>query len=665
MASTWGDFFRDPIWLLKVTLDQCDNTFGDAPCTAVGKPCYYSYPTCKDQNNFVKTTRVLYFSSVQGPYVSVALPLIDGDPEVNETKLDPINTLTTVGQFRVSLRDTPYLPWANPDKTPDPTKNTFETDGTFLKNLFIRNSNWRGRPVELFLGLRGQAVANYKRLFSGYLDNIEYLEGTVRLTVKDALKKLDVKLPPSISSTNLLTQAYNNGATMYVTDGTEFMDPAVYGGKKMTAKIEDEYVTYTGVSGDTLTGCVGGAWGTTAVNHAIGTAVKNVCIVADPDEAAASWDAVDGMGPDWCILNLLYALGKIDFSFASTVDYSVLLDGGVSDSDLTFVITDGSNFPASGCAKIGDEAVWFSRSDETLTIPAWGRGMFGTAAAAHLDEAPVLVVDASDEAGLWYASSLFRRRWEDSTNLVEIVKELREAGKIRVWQGEDSKLHIKMAPGLSPLDDPVRLDEKTAICQNPGPELDHQEDERTTRVSTLYDPNVVKPAKDSADWDGVLVQANVDLEGTNYLDAAYEALFWCPWIYRQAEALLLSQYHLLWFQYGPKKLTFDLDGAQAQYVDVGDFVRCTTAVVPNIDGAPRLDVLYEITRKKKVGIARWRFEALDLSGSVDQIRYAVISPSSLTEDYDDVGSYAQALYGWVGNADNEVGTANDMGYSIL
>lgn len=663
--ALWSDFIRDPIWLLKVTLDQCSNTFGEAPCTATGRPCYYSYPTCKDRDHYVKGSRVLYFSNRAGAPVVRAHPQIQ-DVEDKETKLDPINTLTTVGQCRITLQDMPPLPWSCPDKTYDVTKNNFEVAGTFLKNLFSRNPNWRGRPAEVYLGLRGQAVASYKRMFYGYLDNLEY-EGTqVRIVIKDALKKLDVKLPLAQSSTNLLTTAYNNGATMYVTDGTEYMDPALFGGKKQTVKIDDEYVTYTAISGDTLTGCVGGAWGTTAVNHAIGKAVKNVCIVADPDEAAASWATVDGMGPDWCILNLLFAFGRIDFSFAATVDYSVLLDGAITDSGLTVTVTDATDLPALGCLKIGTEAIWYSsRVAEVLTVPAWGRGMFGTTAAAHDDQAPVLVVDATNEAGLWHASSLFKRRWEDSTSLVEVVKELREAGKIRIWQGEDSLLHVKMAPGVSTLDDPVRLDETTAICGDPRPSLDHQEDERVTRVSTLYNPNVVKPAKDSSNWDDVLVQANVDLEGTNYLDAAYEALFWCPWIYRSAEALLLSQYHLLWFQYGPKHLTFELDGAEAQYVEVGDFVRCTTAAVPNADGYPRAGVLYEVLRKKRVGLARWRFVALDLSGSVDAIRYAVIAPADLTEDYDDAGSYAQALYGWIGNGDNEVGAALDMGYSIL
>lgn len=677
--ATWSDYVRKPIWLVKLELDECSLTFGTGACTATGTPCYYTYPTCRSplKADYVKSSKVLYFSSAQGPVLHGVLPLVK-DVQVNQTKLDHVNTLTTVGQFKIVLADTDPLPWANPGKAADAAVQNRETAGTFLLNLKARNPNYKRRAASIYIMLQGQAVSQATLVGKGVIDNISEQFGEVEITVKDSLKLLERKVPASQTSANALTAVYDAGATMYVTDASQFMDPADFGGKKQTVKVDDAYyVTYTGLTTgggtESLTGCVSSAWGTTGASAAIGAKVKNVCVVADPDEVAGSWAAVAGMPPDYCLGELLCTYGGISFSDLATADSGAVLDGAIADSDLTFTVDDGTALPYRGVAYIGIEAVCYSsRAGEVCTVPSWGRGMFGTTAAAHDDQDAVYLWEASVETDNWHASSLFKRRWEEPASLKDLLSGdsgLRAAGKIRVWQGEDSKVHVKMAPICSPLESPAAFSETSGLAADPAPSINDREEERKTRVTVFYGPNTVKPSKEAQYWDGCLFQPDVDLEAPNNLDAAYEDVFWNPWIYREAEALLMAKYHLIWYRSGPKELTFALDVKDAQDLDVGDFVRATTEKVVSKTGEPREGVLYEVLTKKRIKGEHilYQYTAMDMSGGEDGKRYCVISPASLTHDYDSATAEEKARYGFVGSNDvnNTVGADADPGDSIL
>lgn len=47
--------------VLELDTDYCNNTFGVAPCTATGTPCYNTYGTCKDKTNYAKGTKTFKF----------------------------------------------------------------------------------------------------------------------------------------------------------------------------------------------------------------------------------------------------------------------------------------------------------------------------------------------------------------------------------------------------------------------------------------------------------------------------------------------------------------------------------------------------------------------------------------------------------------------------
>lgn len=58
---------RTPITLVSITLDACGNVFGQSPCSATGEPCYNTFYTCKDRQNYLKASKEYLFSTAAAP----------------------------------------------------------------------------------------------------------------------------------------------------------------------------------------------------------------------------------------------------------------------------------------------------------------------------------------------------------------------------------------------------------------------------------------------------------------------------------------------------------------------------------------------------------------------------------------------------------------------
>jgi hypothetical protein len=656
------DFRRDVLWYVEKDIDRCAETFGSAPCTGTGTSCYYSRATCKDPDNYNKGTWTVKFTEVKGPQQPPAYPLIK-DVQHWQTIIRPDESLTAPGNIQIVFSDMEPTKWACPGKPALTTQNNLETAGSFWKNLKARNPNYKGRDVRVYVGLRGWDLSAYILYFKGIMENIVISQGEVKVKIKDRLKKLDQKAPKKQGSDNLLTSIYNGGATMDVTDGSEFMDPSESGGE-CVVKVEDEYVTYTGISSNQLTGCSPGAYGTTAASHAVGKAVKNVLVVAD-DNAAASWDDVDGMPACYCLLSLLCSLGGIAAADTATVDYSITLNGAIAADASSLVVSDGTDLPYRGVLKINNEFMYFSSRSGT-TCSGLKRGLFNTAAAAHGDGDDVYVSEFSDQAGRWMAANLYKRRAEKGTSLKDLVKELREGTNAHVWQGEDSYIHCKMAPTALYDDTPLEATDSAHFCEEPPVEVDDNEDARRTAITVAYNPNQVDAAEDKSDqWDGFLVHWNPALEDSDYLDAEYRQTLWCPWIYREAEALLCASYRLLRRQYGMPLIYFALDLKDAADLDAGDFIKATTSDLVDKTGAPRSNVTCEVLSKERVSDTAYKYTAVDITGGVDGARHGVISPSTVTHDYDSATEEEKERHCWVSDSDDKVGAAGDDGYDII
>jgi len=115
-----------------------------------------------------------------------------------------------------------------------------------------------------YFDLFNQALTNYFNT----LDNPGLLRGTnLQLSgyLNSASTTQSLVLPPS---TNLSTAALVGDTTLNVTSTTNFDTAGV-------VTIENEKITYTGLTSTTLTGCTRGQYGTTAAAHALSSVVVN------------------------------------------------------------------------------------------------------------------------------------------------------------------------------------------------------------------------------------------------------------------------------------------------------------------------------------------------------------------------------------------------------
>lgn len=196
----------------------------------------------------------------------------------------------------------------------------------------------RGTFVEVLCGFAGWGIDRFERIAAGQLQNITVSGNRVHVQCRDLLMALSQR--PTIASqqaalyyasvgtipvaTTVATTNYVAGAaTLKVTSTTGFVKQndgggALLGVVRVTPNIgADFYLTYTGLTATTFTGCSAtGKFGTTAANAPIGKAVAHIPYVDDHpiDWFRRTWastgtPARNGTG-DW--LPADWALGLAD-----------------------------------------------------------------------------------------------------------------------------------------------------------------------------------------------------------------------------------------------------------------------------------------------------------------------------------------------------------------
>jgi hypothetical protein len=190
------DFSRIPVWYVKLTLDFCAETFGSAPCVAVGtgdKKCVNTFFTCKDTANYNKTTRVLKFCT------NGELPFSDGErPYIESVAQLPTEikeALPVLGRVKIRLYDEP-----DNDVGIDPyVGDRTSTQGTYWRKFLKRNPNYKGRTIEVYEGFIGIPEAEFQLRFKGKIDNIRFVaKGKVEIEGIDTIGDLKrIKLPPA------------------------------------------------------------------------------------------------------------------------------------------------------------------------------------------------------------------------------------------------------------------------------------------------------------------------------------------------------------------------------------------------------------------------------------------------------------------------------------
>jgi len=292
---------REPSYLVYLDLDYCARTFSVDPCLASGRPCYYTYPTCKFKQAYAYEGRRWKFCRKDAPlafpgeHVLPYLISVDHLP----TRIDPKLSITSIAKMRLTfLDDYEPMPFERGVR-PDQYSNT-QIAGSFWKNLKARYPNYRYRDATVLRGFIGLPESEYQTVFKGQLDQISILpNGEVRVVIKDAQKRLQRKLPAAISDDNVLASAINaTTTTIPVTRAAEFSPSG-------TVQIDDEQIKFIGrdLVANTLDATGGrGAYGTTATSHAAGAALREILVYATDD-------GVGGLAPTDIMLDLLSRAG--------------------------------------------------------------------------------------------------------------------------------------------------------------------------------------------------------------------------------------------------------------------------------------------------------------------------------------------------------------------
>lgn len=288
-ADTAASLGRVPVELVEIDLPVCTRTFGVAPCTATGTPCWHTWNTCKDRNNYASATRTYRFlSSKQAP----RLPAIIGGSAVQwqgASQALPFIVSTDYSPARieagkgVGLRASLTVTFANPtdngqDSDQHLSVRNIPEAATFWPLFLARNKYLEGRTLRLYQGFAVDGVLTLAdcRSSTWEIETIQGPDNSGRLVIRarDPLAKAwrdSAQVPePSQRKLALNLPAANTVATL---DGTTAEIDATFG-TAGTCLIGDELCTYTHtLSTSTLT-LVRGARGTTAEDREAGDTVQ-------------------------------------------------------------------------------------------------------------------------------------------------------------------------------------------------------------------------------------------------------------------------------------------------------------------------------------------------------------------------------------------------------
>jgi len=610
---------RDIIYLLVLELDQCTLENGVAPCTATS-PCHFTWFTCKDLNNYTKGTRQYKFCS-RYARVPGALPLLSDNFTPVPTKIDSRRWKTERGEMRFRLSEDLPLALADPTKSTTEEED-FSLPGRFWSRLLARTPNTRGRFAKLYQGFVGVDIADWELKFQGRIEQIEWAENGVDIRVPDVLWKLgDVKIPNKVNSDNTLQLDYAGGSTMEVFDATQFSDATPE--EPGAVLVEDEIVLYTGknIPNGQLTGCVAGAFGTTAVTHSAGQKVEQILVFGGIDYS--------GIDADHIFMTLLGKYSEISHEYFNVLDYSLTLGANILATDTTIPVSPNTNdLPPSGIVKINDEFIRFYTKDATNIYSGspWdpsvgdGRGMYGTDAAGHTSGDDVYVSEFTDELNRWTLGRRFRFKSKSAKQVNKHVSKMQEACMLDVWQAEDSIIHCKMqAP---PIEDGTDIYETTIMVER-SREVDRDEDNRFTRVLVYYEPGKIDPGDNEEDFDELDVWADPVLESDLVYDEVKPKTIWAWYIYQDSDGQWLSQHAYSKFRDGVPQIEFDAELYLDKELQVGDLVRLKVPEIVDEDG-DYLIRIYRIISKKQHGDNMLQLEVED-TGFGD-FRYARIGP---------------------------------------
>jgi hypothetical protein len=258
-----------------------------------GTECYNTFPTCRDPENFDKTTIDLKFTSnnAEIPFAGVR-PYVQ-NVGVLPTKID--QEITVKSRLKITMLDE-----LSDDIFLDPYISTRTSNqGEFWKKLLARNPNYKGRPVKVYDGYVGEPENEFEQRWQGQLENITINRGQVTLDSIDELVNLENTTVPEKNSAKLVNNITSSQLTIVL--DTILKDDGVQIDSSGYMRVDDEIIYYTSLTAASnqlnLPSDGRGYFETTAASHNQGdraTIVKYFAPQVPFDQLRDLWDLSGG-----------------------------------------------------------------------------------------------------------------------------------------------------------------------------------------------------------------------------------------------------------------------------------------------------------------------------------------------------------------------------------
>jgi hypothetical protein len=482
---------RTPIWLVILTLDFCENTFGVSPCTATGEPCYNTYCTCRDKLNFVRGTKDYMYTNFNAPLPFPGprrlISSLDFYPTEIKTSLTVRNRIKVgfVDEIENDIGIDPYV--ASRDSV----------QGTHFKKLIARNEgSYKGRPFKAYHGFLGMTLAEFlsqeEHLLA--LDNIKIDSGGgITVEAVDLLAKLsDTYIPPKLAIKLMADIAVLTSGTLTVGE-TYRIDTYVTG---------DDFTNVGAASNESgvefeATGTTPTTWTNESSLRATGSAT-----LSDTSDLPASG---------------YVRIGDEVIGYASKNDTTNQIIG------LTFAAYDTE--PEEHSVKDKVTLCYLFAPDNPYEH---AKTILSEAdiASANVDTAAYDALEAFPEPDIDYWAIVTKPTKAD-TLYFELMKHL----DCKSWVNENLKVTVSKGslpnlPGRTYTD----ITDDGNIVTKTG-EIDLNQDSQVTRYYLFYDLVTNGSMEEPDDFDSVAVSPDAEAESENELDKAVEEVIYSRWIH--------------------------------------------------------------------------------------------------------------------------------------
>lgn len=574
---------RQPAVVVELDLDRCALTFGVAPCTATGTPCYNTRGTCKDKPNYDRGTYTLRLCSrgMPIPAGETLRPyLVDVSAAVSEIDIE--QGLAKRGTMTLRVADEP-----DNDAEMDPYVATRSpaASGTFWARLLARNPHYPGRFARV---RRGFVTTPFDwDTFSTELYVIDSIagpdaKGEVRITLKDPLKLADRNKIPAPTDGKLLTALANiahAGLVQAATSSTVTLSAEASALDGAYTGMEVYIVTNTGAGQRrTITGYVGA------------TRVATV---------STAWTVVP----------------------TSISDYEVSALGLAVANDKGAQYADPATSGKREFVRIGSEVIEYTaKTVGATTVLSWpssdARAQFGSVRADHrtgdvvqlcrayidtpatevvqallnesgLDDAYIDTAQLAAEEATWFGAgyaitACLTEPTAPSTYLTELLPQL---SSVLYWSPHTQQAVFRtLLPALA---SPPAFDESAHLIQG-SVSVDTLDALRTTAVAVYYAPvNVTDKGDQANQYYRADIAIDTDAESADEYGDRRVTVLRSRWFgdANQVAMAALARRRLNTLRDAPKAIEWALDPKDFT-LPAGEPCDLTTRLLPDVTGAP-------------------------------------------------------------------------------